>query len=615
MMKFFGSLWRFIERLVKAVQVVFFLFIVVFFVAVFTGRSDVAITVPDGAALIIAPDGVLVEQRAGESFDIALSQVQGGQGQTQVRDIVTSLRRAAEDDRIAAVVLSADYLVGGGLSKLQVIADAVAEFKTSGKPVIAMGDSFTQAQYHFVAGADEIYMHDFGFVLIEGFGYYKPYFAEAIEKLNVDVNVFRVGEFKSFVEPYLRNDMSAEDRQNAEKWLNRLWAAYRRDVATARGLEPAVLDGYINNSVSLLREANGDAGSAAIAAGLIDGLKSRQQFRDYMVELVGVDADRSDTFAHIDFRTYLSATDFQDLEIDNDSSIAVIVASGEIVDGEAPPGTIGGDSLARLVRQARRNDEVRAVVLQIDSPGGSMFASEIVLDQLQALQAAGKPYVASMSSTAASGGYYIAMAADEIYAAETTISGSIGVGAIYPTFQRSLESVGVTIDGIGTTPLTGQMSPLMELGDEGRQLFDISVRSAYDTFIGKVAEHRELTPERVDQLARGQIWIGVDAMDVGLVDQLGGIDQAIEAAARLAGLPKDGWDVDYIEKPLSLAEQMLMQYLELLQQLFTRFDSSGTGFLQLLERLRGDLNVVVPDIGNWNDPRGIYYHCLCQIRG
>jgi len=611
-MKFFGYLWRFIERLVKGVQVVFFLFIVVFLIVVFSGRSGVVIPVPDKAALIIAPDGILVEQPAGESLDLALTQMQGGQGQTTVRDIVESLRRAATDDRIAAVVLAPDFLAGGGLSKLQVIADAVAEFRESGKPVIAMGDSYNQVQYHFVAGADEIYMHDFGFVLIEGFGYYKAYFADAIDNLNIDVNVFRVGEYKSFVEPYLRNDMSAEDKQSAARWLDSLWAAYRRDVAGARGLEPGALDSYIEDSVGVLRAAGGDAGVAAVSAGLVDGLKSRQEFRDHMIDLVGVDDDRSDSFSHIEFRTYLAATENNgEQQMDIESKVAVIVATGEIIDGEAPPGTIGGDSLVQLIRQAHLDERIKAVVLQIDSPGGSMFASEVVLDQLQALQAAGKPFVASMSSTAASGGYYIAMAADQIWASETTISGSIGVGAIFPTFQRSLQSLGINVDGFGTAPLTGQMSPVMELGDEGRQLFDLSVRSAYDVFIDKVAEYRGIERTRVDELARGRVWIGADALEIGLVDRIGTIDDAIVAAAEFAGLPDDSWEVEYVQRPLSLAEQLLTQYLEVLERLFTRFD--GSGLLSLLERLQGDFDVVFPDFANWNDPRGIYYHCLCQI--
>ena len=230
-MRFLGYIWRFIERLVKAIQVVFFLFIVVFFVAVFSGMSGVAVQVPDKAALLIAPAGPLVEQATGEALDQALFGMGDGQQATIVRDVVESLRRAADDDRIGAVVLLPQYLTGGGLSKLQAVADALDEFRTSGKPVIAMGDSYDQNQYYLAAHADEIYMHDLGFVLIEGFGYYKTYFADAIDKLNVDVNVFRVGEYKSFVEPFERNDMSAEDKQNARRWLEQLWLTYSRDVS------------------------------------------------------------------------------------------------------------------------------------------------------------------------------------------------------------------------------------------------------------------------------------------------------------------------------------------------------------------------------------------------
>ncbi len=611
-MRFFGYLWRFIERLVKAVQVIFFVFIVVFVVAAVSGLSGVAISVPDKAALIIDPDGMLVEQAAGETLDQALLGMGSGTGQTVVRDVTDALRRAKDDERIQAVVLLPDYLSGGGLSKQQVIAAAIADFRESGKPVIAMGDSFNQAQYYMASQADEIYMHDFGFVLIEGFGYYKTYFADAIDKLNVDVNVFRVGEYKAFVEPYLRNDMSDEDKSNARRWLEKLWEAYRRDVTEARGLSADAFDRYVNDATAVLEAAGGDAGKAAMEAGLVDGLKSHHEFRQHMIGIVGEDAERDDTYAHINYRTYLAATDFEAREqASADKSIGVIVAAGEIVDGEAPAGTIGGLSLARLIREATLDESIRAVVLQIDSPGGSMFASEVVTDELEALQASGKPLIASMSSLAASGGYYIAMPADEVWAAETTISGSIGVGAIFPTFQRSLASLGVSVDGIGTGKLSGQFSPVMELGEEGRRLLDISVRSAYDVFIDKVARYREMDRERVDELARGQIWIGADAYELGLVDQLGSLDDAIESAATLAGLPDDGWDVVYVERKPGVLEKLLRQYLELLDKLVSATGAGNTRLTKVLDMLAPAL----PAVQGWNDPRGIYYHCLCEIAG
>jgi protease-4 len=294
--------------------------------------------------------------------------------------------------------------------------------------------------------------------------------------------------------------------------------------------------------------------------------------------------------------------------------VAVIVASGEIVDGEASPGTIGSATLARLIRQAHRDESIAAVVLRVDSPGGSMFASEVVLDQLQELQASGRPLVASMGSVAASGGYYISMAADEIWAAETTISGSIGVGAMFPTFQRSLNQLGVSVDGFGTTPLTGQLSPARELGDEGRALLDVSVRSAYDVFISKVAEARKMDKARVDEIAQGRVWIGEDAYKVGLVDELGGLDGAIASAASMAGLVEGEYDTVYIERELTMAEKVLLQYARLLGMLFAQGDSEPDGVARILRNLLTSFESELNALRVWNDPRGLYLHCMCEIR-
>ena len=609
-----GGIWRFIERLVKGIQVLFFLVVVLLVISIVGGKSGGALSLPDRAALIIAPSGVLVEQPEGEPLDRALFEMNEGPSQTVVRDVISALDYAAEDDRIEAVVLLPGYLQGGGLSKQQAIGKALMQFKESGKPVISMADNYDQSQYFLAAHADEIYMHDFGFVLIEGYGYFKAYFAEAIDKLQVDVNVFRVGEFKSFVEPYLRNDMSAEDKLAAERWLKALWSAWERDVVAARGVDADVLDRYVNDVVGVLEASAGDAGQAALDAGLVDGLMSHQEFRRYMIDKVGVSAEEPDTFAQIGFQTYLSAVESNDVvpEQEGRNKVAVIVASGEIVDGEASPGVIGSATLARLIRQVTNDESVAAVVLRVDSPGGSMFASEVILDQLQELQASGRPLVASMSSTAASGGYYISMSADEIWAAETTVSGSIGVGAVFPTFQRSLEELGVNIDGFGTTTLSGQLSPARALGDDARALLDLSVRSAYDVFIGKVAESRDFDLERANELAQGRVWIGEDAYSMGLIDNIGEVDEAIASAAGLAGLAEGAYSTEYVERELSLAEQVLLQYARLLGALFGMAgsaDESSVMLRTLLDSVRTELNA----FSGWNDPRGIYYHCMCEL--
>ena len=611
----FGFIWRLLQGLVKSLQVIIFLVFAAIIVSALSNLSGGGITVPESAALVVAPSGSLVEQSEGEALDRALIEMQDGSDQTVVRHVVDSLRYAAEDDRIKVVVLMPGLLEGGGLSKLQAIGAALDEFRASGKRVISMADGYSQAQYYLASRADEIYMHDFGFVLIEGFGYFKPYFADAIEKLQVDVNVFRVGEFKSFVEPYLRNDMSDEDKVAAKRWLGSLWEVYNRDVIEARSIEAQVFDRYVNNLPEVLRESNGDAAQAALDIGLLDGLKSHQDFRKYVIDIVGVNADQADTFEQIDYFSYLTAMEFSgEAEAADEPKVAVIVASGEIVDGEASPGTIGSMTLTDLIRQAANDDSVAAIVLQVDSPGGSMFASEVVYDQLQEVRAMGKPLVASMGTYAASGGYYISMATDEIWAAETTISGSIGVGAMFPTVQRGLATLGVTVDGFGTTPMSGQLTPFRELGDQARELMDVSVHSAYDVFINKVAEARSMDVGRVDDVAQGRVWIGTDALELGLVDKLGGIDDAIASAAARAGLEEDAYGIFYVERELSFAERLLLQYARILGLLLSVVDGGDSGLSGLMNRLGIDMNGSIAVLDTWNDPRGIYYHCMCEVR-
>jgi protease-4 len=611
----FRFAWKVLERIVKSIQVIIFLVFIVIIVAALRNLSGGGISVPESAALVVAPSGFLVEQPEGEPLDIALSEMQEGEGQTVVRNVVDSLRRAATDDRIQVVVLLTDGLQGGGLSKEQAIGAALDEFKASGKRVVAMGDNYNQSQYYLAARADEVYMHDFGFVLIEGFGYFKTYFADAIEKLKVDVNVFRVGEFKSFVEPYLRNDMSEEDKEASKRWLESLWAIYKRDVLQAREIDAAVFDAYATDPSETLEAANGDAAAAALETGLIDGVMDHHEFRRYIIDIVGENPDEPGEFQYIDYRSYLTATDMeQSIDTGQGPKVAVIVASGNIVDGEAAPGTIGSASLNELIRKAANDEEVAALVLRVDSPGGSMFASEVVLDQLQEVRAQGKPVVASMSSVAASGGYYISMAANEIWAAESTISGSIGVGAIFPTFQRSIGSLGVNIDGIGTTEFAGQLSPVRELGKDARRLLDISVRSAYDVFIGKVAEARSMEADRVDEIAQGRVWIGGDALELGLVDNIGDIDEAIGAAAELAGIGEEDYRVEYVQRQLSPAELVLLQYARLLGAVFGYADAGQGSAVKLLQGWLMSLERELGAFAGWNDPRGIYYHCLCELR-
>ena len=500
-MRVLKFIWAVLSNLLRLVQVLVLLLIVVLVIA---ALSEQEIEVPDSAALVIAPAGPLVEQLEGDPLERAIAGARGIQvDQTLVHDVVESLDLAVEDDRIGAIVLELDGLQRGGLAKLQVIGDALERVREAGKPIIAVGDNFTQDQYYLAAHADEIYLHELGALLIDGYGYYRTFFRDALDKLKIDVNVFRVGKYKSFVEPFTRNDMSDEDRESSERWLGELWSAYAEDVDAARSLERGSIDTYANEFVEKLAATSGDMARVALDAGLVDHVGGRKAHVERVIEIVGSGEDDEQTFSAIGMGAYLAATRREDLLGENDAKIGVLVAAGQIVDGEAPRGTVGGDTLAALVSQAADDDSIKALVLRIDSPGGSMFASEVIYDELERMKAGGKPLVASMSATAASGGYYISMPADEIWAGKSTITGSIGVGALIPTFQRTLDSLGVNIDGYGTTSLSGQLRLDRELGDDARELFQLGVEEAYRVFLDKVAESREMSIERVRNVAQG----------------------------------------------------------------------------------------------------------------
>jgi protease-4 len=534
--------------------------------------------------------------------------------------VTESLDHAASDPRIKAVVLDLDGLEGGGLAKLQAVADSVQKVRGAGKKVIAIGSGYTRDQYYLASRADEVLMHELGMVYLEGYEYYRTFFRGALEKLQVDLNVFRVGEFKSFVEPYIRDDMSAEDKEASGAWLGGLWANWQQDVTAARKLKPGAVQAYADELAGRIEAENGNAGRAAVSAGLVDKLMSRPEVDAYLAELVGDDEADEGGFNAIDFRDYARATRIEQRlqEGGEHDNVAVIVASGEIVDGEAAPGVVGGDSLAAEIRRARLDDSVAAVVLQIDSPGGSMFASEVIFDELEALKADGKPLVASMSSVAASGGYYIAMPADEIWARNTTITGSIGVGALVPTVPRTLDKLGVHVDGFGTTRLAGQLRLDRPLGDDARRVLTASVEDAYRIFVSKVAASRNMSFEQADLIARGRVWTGADAKERGLVDSIGGLDEAVAAAAALAGLEEGGYGRRYFEP-----EQSLLQRLagEMGAQGVRIAKRMGLGpVLANLQGGSGMSRAVLAGIdrelqllSRFNDPRGIYARCDCDI--
>jgi protease-4 len=604
---FFGLVWRILEGIRKVLHLALMLLLFGFVLAALHTSIPV---VPGSAALVIAPQGELVEQLSGDPVRRALGQASGGPApETLLRDVTEALAAAKSDSRIKLVVLNLDELEPSGLSKLQEVGAAIRDFRSSGKRVVAIGDSLDQTQYYIAAQAGEVYLDPMGEVSITGFSYYRMFYKDAIDKLGIDFNVFRAGTFKSFTDQFSRNDMAPSEREETSVWLESLWGAYAQDVSRARSMPAGALKDFIGTQAASLQAVNGDMAKMAMQRGLVTALKSRRQVADELKGLVGEDED-SHSFNAVGMNQYLAAIRSKRvLKSKSDSKVGVVVAAGEIFDGRQLPGAIGGESTSELLRQARYDAAVKAVVLRVDSPGGSEFASEKILREVLALRKAGKPVVVSMSTYAASGGYYISAAANQIFASPTSITGSIGVFSFIPTFQRSLEKLGIKVDGIGTTPLAGDLRLDRPLGPETKQLLQASVDHAYAQFLRRVADGRKKSVEDVDKIAQGRVWAGVDAQRIGLVDHLGGLKEATQAAAKLAELGTD-FEVEYIEPELSLREELLMQ-----------IRSEGIRIAQAagmipprsdVERVLDPLLAQARAIAKLNDPRGLYSYCWCR---
>src|SRR6267154_2604201 len=567
-------------------------------------------SVPHTAALVIAPEGEIVEQLASDPVRRAFGQASGGPApETLLRDMTDAIAAAKSDERIKLIVLDLGSLDSSGLSKLQEIGAALREFRAAGKRVVAAADSLDQTQYYLAAQAGEVYLDPMGLVYLDGFSYYRMFLKDAIDKLGVHVNVFRAGTYKSFTDQFSRSDMAASEREESSVWLEALWSAYQQDVTRARSLPAGALGEFVTDEPAALAAVSGDAAKLALQRGLVTALKSRRQMADELKVLVGEDED-THSFNAIGMNQYLASVRGKHvLKSKSDSKVGIVVASGGILDGHQPPGTIGGESTAALLRQARYDNAVKAVVLRVDSPGGSMFASEQILREVQTLRKAGKPVVVSMSTYAASGGYYISAAANQIFASPTTLTGSIGVFSVVPTFQHTLEKLGVKVDGIGTTPLAGDMRMERTLGPAARQILQTSVEHAYAEFLTRVGDGRKKSVTEVDKIAQGRVWAGVDAQRIGLVDTLGGLKDASDAAAKLAEMGSE-YDAEYIESEMTLREELLMQL---------RSESLQVARMMGLIAPRGELDRALDpvleqarSIARLNDPRGLYAYCWCR---
>ena len=607
--RFFRGLWRVLDTSRRVVLNLIFLAIVVFIVFGLVRSGTPAIA--DKTALVLRLDGTVGEQKSGNLRSTALDQVRGETVQKiQLRDIVAVLDAAAADPKITSLVLVLDEMKPTGFSTLREISAAVDRFKAGGKKVVAWGSSYDQRQYYIAAHADEVYLHPDGMVYIAGFGSLRNYYKDALDKLGVTVNVMRVGTFKSAVEPFIDNEPSAPALEADRFLYNDLWKTYTDAVEKERKLAPGTIAKGIDEAPARMAAAGGDSGKLALDAKLVDGLKTRDELRKILIDRGAKDDDDGETFRQISFDDYLGRVKPQ---LTGDA-IGVVVAEGEIVDGTAAAGTVGGVSTAELIRRARENKDVKAVILRVDSPGGSSFGSELVRRELELTRTAGKPVVVSMGNVAASGGYWISTASDEIVADSATITGSIGVFAMLPTADKTLAKLGVHPVGVGTTWLRNADDPRLPLDPRLADLVQKSVEHTYADFTTKVAAARKSTPAKIDAIAQGRVWTGTQAKERGLVDTVGLFADAVKAASTRAKLG-DKPRLVYIERdPGKFAQIVAMLSNEASALFGVQLDARlGAAFGVAPSTVKDASREIgwVADIAERRKPFATIVHCLC----
>ncbi len=605
--RFFGFLWRTLDFSRRLVLNVLFLAVIV--IVVFAWLHDGRPTLTDNTALVVDIKGPIVEQYTGAAGEAALVQMLlDRERETQLRDVLTALDAAAKDAHIARVLLMLDDFEGAGMPTLREVAAALERIKATGKQVVAWGSSFDQRQYYLAAHASEVYLHPHGAVLLRGFGGYRNYYRDALDKLGISVNVFKVGKYKSFAEPFIQNEPSPEAFEDESRLLNDLWQQYTGAVEVARKLPEGSIGRLIDELPQRFAALNGDAARLALKEKLVDGLKTRDELRALLVERGAFDSDRK-TFRQIALGDFVSLQS----QSTRGDVVGVVVAAGDIVDGEAPQGMIGGKSTSELVRRARENERVKAVVLRVDSPGGSAFGSELIRRELELTQQAGKPVVISFGDVAASGGYWISMAADEVIADPTTVTGSIGVFALLPSADKAMEKLSLHTAGVTTTWLGGAADPRRPLDPRVGELIQASVGHSYSEFIRLAAAARQITPERMNEVAQGRVWTGRQAKDQQLVDRLGSFTDALKAAAVRGKLGED-FQVSYLERePRGVDRLLALLFGETARLMQASLGWNVTDLVgrDAVSQARRELAWLQRAAAN---PFSAVAHCLCELR-
>jgi protease-4 len=600
--RFFGFIWRLIGFFRTLVLNLLFLAIVAALVVAWfhEGRPRLE----PNTALVLDLAGPIVEQRTGAPAQFTVLQALADrERETQLRDVLAALDAAATDPKIGRVLLLLDDMQGAGLATLREIAAAIGRVRAGGKEVIAWGSGFDQRRYFLAAHADQVLLHPFGRVVLQGFGGYRNYYRDALDSIGVSVNVFRVGRYKSAIEPFSQNGPSEEAQRDEAALLGDLWSQYLSAVESARGLPAGSIDRLIDELPQRFAAVGGDSAKLALAEKLVDGLKTRDELRAMMIEKGAADPEHK-SFRQIGLARYLGT-----LPEKEGDAVGVVVASGEMLDGNQPQGLVGGRSTAELIRRAREDDSIKAVVLRVRSPGGAVFAGEQIRHELEVTRRAGKPVLVSFGDVAASAGYWVSLAADEVIADPASITGSIGVFALLPSIDRAWEKLSLHTHGTTTTWLAGAFDPRRPLDPRARELLQTSVEHSYREFVGRTAAARGLTAEQVDELAQGRVWTGRQAHEHKLVDRLGTYREALQSAARRGGLGED-FRVAYIERePRGIDRLLGLLFGEASLPLLGLLLPEGVVGSEALRSIGSDMHWLRKAAHN---PLAAQSHCLCS---
>lgn len=567
--------------------------------------------VGDQGALYLNLDGYLADNREEPSWENALKEFNDQHIPRQIStfDVVYAITNAEKDERIKGLVFDLNFFEGGDLPALEYIGRAISDFKRSKKPVIVFADNYNQKQYLLASYADQIYLNPVGKVSILGMKQQNLYFKSMLNMLDVTTNVFRVGTYKSAVEPLLRDDMSEAAKEDMKSWLNQMWTNYVSIVADNRQIEPSAVLPDAKTYVEELRVLKGDSSAYTKQRGLITEFADRLTVEDKLIEIFG--QTELGELKMVEFDRYLA--DLPDRMTSSDKhKIAVVNVEGAIIDGESFEDDVGGDTIARLLRQAKDDESVKAVVLRVNSPGGSAFASEIIRQEVTHLQKAGKPVIVSMGGMAASGGYWISSTANYIVADKNTITGSIGIFAVLPSFEKTIKKAGVSADGVSTSPLS-ELSLFSPLSNELNDVFQLEIEHGYDKFISLVAEGRALDKADVEKVAQGKIWLGQEALKHNLVDQIGTFDDAVDIAIISVNdlLEPDERIKDFgiewmVEKDSSWWNMLIGDFKHSTQSLVKNTLIDFLGLPKEYQQVKKQLGI----LNSINDPKGQYLYCL-----